>query len=78
MSRAYRIAVSESVSRHIHVEDGVATTLELLDILPPERMGKILADEFSCGADSPSEGETAKRVEDDGIEGSPSISRAAR
>lgn len=43
MSRAYRIAVSESVERIIHVEDGVATTLELLPILAKERQAEILA-----------------------------------
>lgn len=46
MSRAYRIAVSESVERIIHVEDGVATTLELLPILAKERQADILADEL--------------------------------
>jgi hypothetical protein len=46
MSRAYRIAVSESVERIVHVEDGVATTLELLPILAKERQADILADEL--------------------------------
>jgi hypothetical protein len=47
MSRAYRIAVSESVERIVHVEDGVATTLELLPILAKERQADILADELA-------------------------------
>jgi hypothetical protein len=43
MSRAYRIAVSESLRRHLKVEDGVATTLEVLEILPREPMAELLA-----------------------------------
>lgn len=43
MSRAYRIRISETVERVVHVEDGVATTLELLPILPKERMSELLA-----------------------------------
>jgi hypothetical protein len=67
MSRAYRIAVSESVSRTIHVEDGVATSLELLDILPPERMGGILTDELKRRGYEV-DGDTATKTDDDGVE----------
>ena len=44
MSRVYRIAVSESLSRIVHVADGVQTRLELLPILPVERMAGLLAE----------------------------------
>jgi hypothetical protein len=44
MSRAYQIRVKESVREHIRVHDGVCSSLELLDILPRETMGEILAD----------------------------------
>ncbi|MCA9566645.1 MAG: hypothetical protein KC656_02340 [Myxococcales bacterium] len=42
MSRCYRISVSESLARHVHVDDGLQTKLELLDILPSERMAELL------------------------------------
>lgn len=48
MSRAYRIQVSEGVERVVHVDDGVATTLELLPILPKERMQALLARELEA------------------------------
>lgn len=44
MSQWYRIAVAEGVQRVVHVEDGVTGTLELLPILPAERMGTLLAE----------------------------------
>ena len=43
MSRAIQIRVSESVVRTVHVEDGVQSPLEVLPILPPDRMGALLA-----------------------------------
>ena len=43
MSRAYQIRIKESVKEHIRVQDGVCSSLELLDILPRESMGEILA-----------------------------------
>jgi hypothetical protein len=46
MSRAYRIAISEQLRRHIQVEDGVSSTLEVLPILPSERMGELLGAEL--------------------------------
>lgn len=67
MSRAYRICVAENLKRHIEVEDGVQTRLELLDILPPEQMAEILANELA-GLDFERDGNTMKRTDDDGIE----------
>ncbi len=43
MSRAYQIQIKESVREHIRVQDGVSSSLELLDLLPPESMAEILA-----------------------------------
>jgi hypothetical protein len=46
MSRAYRIrqsiSVSDSLNRDVTVGDEICTELELLEILPPERMTKLL------------------------------------
>lgn len=48
MSRAYRIRISETLERIVHVEDGVATTLEVLPILPRERMQELLGQELEA------------------------------
>lgn len=66
MSRAYRIAVSESLRRHVRVGDGVQTTLELLGILPKERMATLLAAELEkLGFER--DGDVCRRVDDDGV-----------
>ena len=46
MSRAYRITVAESLSRHVQVDDGVCSNLEVLPILEKDRMGELLAAEL--------------------------------
>ncbi len=46
MSRAYRISVKESINRVIKAEDKVCTHLEILEVLPPEQMGELLAREL--------------------------------
>jgi len=46
MSRAYRIRVSGSASRVVHLEDRVTTSLELLPVLPRERLSELLAAEL--------------------------------
>lgn len=46
MSRAYRIKVSESVSKVIRADDHVSTQLEMLDILPCDQMADLLAEEL--------------------------------
>ena len=67
MSRAYRISVAESVRRHVRVKDGIATSLELLAILPEARMAELLAAELEkLGFER--EGDRLRRVDDDGIE----------
>jgi hypothetical protein len=46
MSRAYRIKVRESLRRVIHAHDRVSTQLELLEVLPPEQMARLLTEEL--------------------------------
>jgi hypothetical protein len=46
MSRSYRISVRECINRVIKAEDRISTQLEILEILPPEVMGRMLADEL--------------------------------
>ncbi len=66
MSRAIQIRVAESVTRTVHVEDGVESPLELLPILPPARMGELLAAELvALGFER--DGDRATRVEPDGM-----------
>jgi hypothetical protein len=48
MSRMYRIQISESVTRIVHVGDAVASDLEILPILARERMREILAAELGA------------------------------
>lgn len=67
MSRAIQVRVSESIVRTIHVEDGVASPLELLPILPAERMAELLADEL-VALGFVREGNTCRRTEADGTE----------
>ena len=46
MSRAYKIKVSESVSKVIKADDHVSTQLEMLEILPCDQMADLLAEEL--------------------------------
>jgi hypothetical protein len=46
MSRAYRIRVKESLKRDLKAEDRIKTQIELLEILPCEQMGELLAAEL--------------------------------
>jgi len=66
MSRAYRITVKESLSRHVQVEDGVCSSLELLPILEKERMGELLAAELARRGFE-RDGQVAKRKEGGGV-----------
>jgi hypothetical protein len=67
MSRCYRISVSESLQRHIEVDDGLQTQLELLDILPPERMAELLADKLRDRGYEPGEGSTWSKTLESGV-----------
>jgi hypothetical protein len=66
MSRAYRISIEESLSRHVEVDDGVASKLELLPILSRERTGDLLAAELEKKGFT-REGDKAVRREKDGV-----------
>src|SRR5262245_9089828 len=66
MSRAYRVAVAESLTRVVHLEDGVATCLELLPILDRQRTAEILATELEKRGFR-REGATMIRDDGDGI-----------
>jgi hypothetical protein len=53
--------------RTVHVEDGVASPLEMLPILAPERMADLLAAELATlGFER--DGQACKRTEPDGVE----------
>ena len=67
MSRAIQVRVSESIVRTIHVEDGVASQLEMLPILAPERMAELLAKELEA-LGFVRDGDTCKRTAPDGTE----------
>ena len=67
MSRAIQVRVSESIVRTIHVEDGVASPLEMLPILPPARMAELLARELEA-LGFVRDGSTCKRTDPDGVE----------
>jgi len=66
MSRAYRISVKESVNRVIKAEDKVSTHLEILEVLPPEQMGELLARELEKRGFE-RQGDVLVRKEEDGI-----------
>jgi hypothetical protein len=66
MSRAYQIRVSESVVRTVHVEDGVAAPVEMLPVLPPDRMGDLLGAELESRGFH-RDGDVVTRTEPDGI-----------
>jgi hypothetical protein len=53
--------------RTIHVEDGVVSPLEMLPILPPERMADLLAGELEA-LGFVRDGDTCRRTEPDGTE----------
>lgn len=67
MSRAYRIRISESVHENIHVEDGVQSKLDVLDILGKEAMAELLAAELEKNGFE-RDGNVMRRTDDDGVE----------
>src|SRR6476469_4258937 len=46
MSRAYRVAIRERIRRVLRASDRVSTQLEIIEILPAERMAGLLAREL--------------------------------
>lgn len=67
MSRCYRISVSESLQRHVQVDDGLQTQLELLDILPPDRMAELLAARLAEKGYAQREGSTWEKTLESGV-----------
>ncbi|MCA9698543.1 MAG: hypothetical protein KC431_13535, partial [Myxococcales bacterium] len=67
MSRAYRIRISESLRRHIHVDDGIQSTLDILEILPREQTAKLLADELAGAGFEEQEDGHWVRVDEEGV-----------
>lgn len=66
MSRAYRIRISESLRRHIEVDDGIQSKLEILDILPHEQTAKLLERELEAAGFEEQDGVWV-RVDEDGV-----------
>ncbi len=66
MSRAYRINVSQTIRRHVQIDDGICAPLELLQVLPVDRMQALLARELKKRGFT-LEGKKARREEGDGI-----------
>ena len=46
MSRSYRVSVRDSQNRTICAEDHLSAQLEILEVLPPEQLAALLADEL--------------------------------
>jgi hypothetical protein len=66
VSRAYTIRVSQSIRRHVRVEDGVQTNLEVLAVLSREEMTELLAAQLlELGFER--EGNVLSRVDEDGV-----------
>lgn len=63
MSRAYRVSVSGSIDKIVHVDDGACGSIELLPILPKERMSELLAAELGARGFA-REGSITKRASD--------------
>ncbi len=66
MSRAYRICVRDSVKRDLAASDEVCSTLEILEILPPEQMAELLRRELK-GRGFAEEGDELVRRDANGI-----------
>lgn len=69
MSRAYRIRISESLRRHIRVDDGIQSRLEILEVLSPEQTAGLLEHELeAAGFEQREEDGQWVRVDEDGVE----------
>ena len=64
MSRAYKIKVKESARRALRASDHISTQLELLEILPPERMAELLAGELQKRGFTQQGAEVLRRAKD--------------
>ena len=68
MSRIYRIALTESTRRHVRVEDGVRTHLQILDVLPRPQLASLLRKALIEKGFEADPGGDLIRVEADGVE----------
>jgi len=66
MSSAYRIRVAQSETRTIHVTDGVQSQLEILEVVPRERLVELLAAELAKRGFE-RKGDVLTRTEKDGV-----------
>jgi hypothetical protein len=64
MSRAYRVRVSETLTRTLRAEDSVSTQLELLEVLPPEQMAELLRQELERRGFEAKDGQLVRREGD--------------
>jgi len=62
MSRAYQIRVSDSVTKTVHVEDGLTFRLELLDVVSKERTRSLLTEELATRGFEPEDGRWVRRT----------------
>lgn len=68
VSLAYRITVSESLRRHVVLEDGLCSGLEILDVLPAGEMDELLREELAGRGFEPESDGRMRRCEQDGTE----------
>jgi hypothetical protein len=68
VSRAYRIRIAESDRRYITVEDRVCTDIELLPVLPADRLSELLAAELGERGFAVKDGTATRRDGDVEIE----------
>jgi hypothetical protein len=68
MSRAYRVSVRESMRQVVRGEDRVASTLEILEILPCEEMAGLLRDELARRGFEAEQGQMVRRADGLAIE----------
>lgn len=65
MSRAYQIRVSETLTHHVHVDDGIQANLGLLGILGRERQASLLATELEAHGWTVTDGIGRKQLSDE-------------
>jgi hypothetical protein len=64
MSRAYKIKVKESARRLLRARDQVSTQLELLEILPSQRMADLLSNELQRRGFQKQSADVLRRTQD--------------
>lgn len=67
MSRAYRIKVKESLKRDVKAEDSIRTQIELIEVLPAEQMGELLARELERRGFKEGDDGALTRTEENGV-----------